>query len=160
MAKSSFLKRLTGVKDDINPKKAKTKKDKPTPKKKLKPKKKFKSKKISPKPVGEGQLGIDLYQTDNELILRATIAGVKSEDIDINISSESVTIRGKRQSKEEIKGSNFFYQECYWGSFSRSVLLPTEINADNSEAELKEGILTIKMPKLSKSQGKKLKIKI
>lgn len=159
MAKSSFLKKLTGAKSDVKSKKANVEKPKPAPKKKIRTKKKFKPKKANPAPVSEGQLGVDLYQTSDELILRATIAGVKPEDIDVDITSESVTIRGQRQTGETIKGSNYFYQECYWGSFSRSILLPVEVEADNSEAELKEGILTIRMPKLAKAQGKKLQIK-
>lgn len=152
MAKSSFLKKLTGSK-----KKKKKEKDKPAKKAKKLKKKVKKTKKVKPT---TGQLGIDLYQTEDDLILKATIAGIKPSDLDIEITNEMVTIRGQRQSSEGVRGDNYYYQECYWGSFSRSLVLPVEVNADKSSAALKDGILTIKMPKLSKSQGKKLEVKI
>ncbi|MDX1608147.1 MAG: Hsp20/alpha crystallin family protein [Candidatus Spechtbacterales bacterium] len=108
----------------------------------------------------EGRLTIDVYETDNEIVIKSTIAGVEPEDLDINITSDSVTIRGKRQKDEEISTENYFYQECYWGAFSRSVILPTEIDADKADATIKNGVLTIKLPKLSKTQQKKLKVKV
>ena len=108
----------------------------------------------------EGRLTIDVYETDNEIVIKSTIAGVEPEDLDINITSDSVTIRGKRQKDENISAENYFYQECYWGAFSRSVILPTEIDADKADATIKNGVLTVKLPKLSKTQQKKLKVKV
>ncbi|MDD4761791.1 MAG: Hsp20/alpha crystallin family protein [Candidatus Pacebacteria bacterium] len=108
----------------------------------------------------EGQLTIDVFQNPEEIIIQSTVAGVSPEDLNIDITSESVSIKGKRERKEKIKEDNFFYQECYWGKFSRSIILPEEINPDKSEAELKDGILTIKLPKLNRDKSKRVKIKL
>ncbi len=107
----------------------------------------------------EGQLAIDVYQTPNEIIIESTIAGVKEEDLDISITNESVTIRGKRQKETKIRDEDYFYQECYWGKFSRSIILPQEVDVDSAVASLKDGILTIRLPKFSKQKSKKLKVK-
>lgn len=108
---------------------------------------------------GEGQLTIDVYQTPEEVVVESTIAGVKPEDLDISITNEAVTIRGKREKTETIKDEDYFYQECYWGKFSRSIILPQEIDADKAVAALKNGILVIRLPKLNRQKSKKLKIK-
>ncbi len=108
---------------------------------------------------GEGQLTIDVYQNPDEIIVESTIAGVKPEDLDIAITNEAVVIKGKREKQEEIKDEDYFYQECYWGKFSRSIILPQEIDADKAIASLKNGILTIKLPKLNRQKTKKLKVK-
>ena len=108
---------------------------------------------------GEGQLTIDVYQNPDEIIVESTIAGVKPEDLDISITNEAVTIRGKREKQEAIKDEDYFYQECYWGKFSRSIILPQEIDSEKAVASLKNGILTIKLPKLNRQKTKKLKVK-
>ncbi len=108
---------------------------------------------------GEGQLTIDVYQNPDEIIVESTIAGVKPEDLDIAITNEAVTIRGKREKQETIKDEDYFYQECYWGKFSRSIILPQEIDSEKATASLKNGILTIKLPKLNRQKTKKLKVK-
>ena len=108
---------------------------------------------------GEGQLTIDVYQTPSEIVVESPIAGVNSDDLDISISSESVTIRGKREHEEKVKDDDYFYQECYWGKFSRSVTLPQEVDAENAEASIKNGVLTIRLPKLNRQKSKKLKVK-
>lgn len=109
--------------------------------------------------VEEGRLTIDVFETDDAIVIKSTIAGVNPEDLDINITSDSVSIRGERHQEEEISSDDYFYQECYWGAFSRSVILPTEVDSDKSEATIKNGVLTIRLPKLSKSQQKKLQVK-
>lgn len=108
---------------------------------------------------GEGQLTIDVYQNPDEIIVESTIAGVKPEDLDVSITNEAVTIRGKREKQETVKDEDYFYQECYWGKFSRSIILPQEIDADKAVASLKNGILTIRLPKLNRQKSKKLKVK-
>ncbi len=108
---------------------------------------------------GEGQLTIDVYQTPEEIVVESTIAGVKPEDLDISITSEAVTIRGKREKQETVQDEDYFYQECYWGRFSRSIILPQEIDSDKAVASIKNGILTIKLPKLNRQKTKKLKVK-
>ncbi len=110
-------------------------------------------------PETEGQLVIDVYQTPSDIIIKSTVAGVRSEDLDITITNDMVTIKGKREKEEEIKTENYFYQECYWGSFSRSIILPEDIDAEKAEAALKNGILTVKLPKLEKVKTKKLQVK-
>ena len=106
----------------------------------------------------EGQLTIDVYQTGDEMVIKSTIAGVSSADLDVNITNDMVSIKGKRSKEEDIDPENYYYQELYWGSFSRSVILPQEIDAENAKAALKDGVLTIRLPKLERSKSKKLKI--
>ncbi len=107
----------------------------------------------------EGQLTIDVYQTPAEIVIQSTIAGVSPENLDIAITNESVTVKGRRERPEEVKEEDYFYQECYWGRFSRSIILPQEIDADQSTATFKNGILTIRLPKVDKRMAKKLKVK-
>jgi len=106
----------------------------------------------------EGELSIDVYEDDNNnLIVKSTIAGVKSEDIDISVNNDMLTIRGKRQNEEEINENNFFFRECYWGNFSRTIILPYDVKSDKITAKLKNGVLTIILPK---AKIKKIDIKI
>ncbi len=110
-------------------------------------------------PESEGQLTIDVYQTPSDIIIKSTIAGVNPEDIDISISNDMVTIKGYRAKDEEIKSEDYYYQECYWGAFSRSVILPVDIEADKAEASMKNGVLTLRLPKIEKIKTRKIKIK-
>lgn len=107
----------------------------------------------------EGQLSIDVYQTPTKLIVKSTIAGVKAEDIDISINNDMLTIRGKREMTEKIKEENYLYKECYWGSFSRSIILPVEIDAENIEAALENGVLTVTLPKAKSAKQASIKVK-
>ena len=120
------------------------------------------SKKEEPENNGEnmpeGQLAIDVYETAAEIVIKSTIAGAKVEDLDVGIEDNVVNIRGSRHKEEKIKGENYLYQECYWGAFSRSIILPTEVDSEKAHASLKDGILTIKIPKLKKEREKKIKI--
>lgn len=106
----------------------------------------------------EGQLTIDVHQTPTHIIVESTIAGVKPENLDIDITAESVTIRGTREHEEEVNEADYIYQECFWGRFSRSIILPQEIDPDKAEANLKNGVLKIKLPKVNKEKSKKLKV--
>lgn len=109
-------------------------------------------------PQEEGQLAVDVFQTDNEIIIQSTIAGVQAGDLDITVQNDMVSIRGNR--KGEIEGSpqDYFYQECYWGPFARSIILPEEIKPDGVKAELKNGILTLRLPKMQKTKATKIKV--
>lgn len=107
----------------------------------------------------EGQLSIDVYQTPENLVVKSTIAGVKPGDIDISINNDMLTIRGRREMSEEISEQDYLYKECYWGSFSRSVILPTEVKADKIEAFLENGVLTIVLPKAKTSKQISIKVK-
>ena len=106
----------------------------------------------------EGQLTIDVYQTGEEMVIKSTIAGVTSDKLDITITNDMVTIKGDRQKDEDIHVDDYYYQELYWGPFSRSVILPAEIDTDAAKAALKDGVLTIRLPKIERARTKKLKI--
>jgi len=106
----------------------------------------------------EGQLSIDVYQTPNKLVVKSTIAGVKPENIDISINNDMLTIRGKRLSQEKIEEENYLIKECYWGGFSRSVILPVEVEAENVEAALDNGVLTIILPKAKNAKQVTIKV--
>lgn len=107
----------------------------------------------------EGQLTIDVYQTDDDVVIKSTIAGVKPEDLDVNINNDMVTIRGERKQDEEIDSENYYYQECYWGQFSRSVILPVEIITEKAEATMKNGILTLRLPKADVTKTRKIQVR-
>jgi HSP20 family protein len=107
----------------------------------------------------EGQLAIDAYQTEDAIVVKAPIAGVSPENMDISITDEMVTIRGERQDEHHLDKGSFFCQECYWGSFSRSYVLPIAVDADKAQASLKNGILTIIIPKLEKTKTRTIKVK-
>jgi len=107
----------------------------------------------------EGQLAIDVFQSGDEIVIKAPIAGVKPEDIDISINDDTVTVRGERKKEKETKQEDYYCQECYWGSFSRSVILPVSVAADKARAVFKDGILTISLPKATSIKVKKLKVR-
>jgi HSP20 family protein len=107
----------------------------------------------------EGQLNIDMYQTKDNVIIKSTIAGVRPEDIDITVANDMVTIKGARRKDESVPQDDYFYQECYWGNFSRSVIIPVDIESESIEADLKDGILTVIIPKAAKAKTKKVKVK-
>lgn len=107
----------------------------------------------------EGQLNIDMYQTKDNVIIKSTIAGVRPEDIDITVANDMVSIKGSRRKEENISQEDYFYQECYWGNFSRSVIVPVDIDSEHIEADLKDGILTVIVPKAAKAKTKKVKVK-
>ncbi len=107
----------------------------------------------------EGQLAVDVFQDKDNVYVKSTIAGVKPEDLDVTLSSNEVTISGERKQEEEVKEADYIYQECYWGVFSRSFALPVEIDVDKAEADIKDGILTLTLPKASRSKVKKVKIR-
>jgi len=107
----------------------------------------------------DGQLTIDVYQTDTEIVIKSTIAGVKPEDLDVSINNDMVTIKGERKNEEAVSAENYYYQECYWGHFSRSVVLPVDIISEKSEASLKNGILTIRLPKADTTKIKRIQVR-
>ena len=107
----------------------------------------------------EGQLSVDVYQTADQIILKAVVAGVKPDHLDVAITRDMVTIKGKREEQKEVTEENYFYKELYWGSFSRTILLPQEVEVDGAEANEKHGVLIIKLPKIDKDRETKLKVK-
>jgi len=108
----------------------------------------------------EGKLTVDVFETDSEIIVQSAIAGIKPEDFDISIENDVLEIRGTRNNPQENKQKkNYFFQECYWGPFSRQIILPKEVDNSRTQSSMKEGILTIIIPKLKKERKKKLKLK-
>lgn len=106
----------------------------------------------------EGQLTLDVYQTNEAIVIKSTIAGVKSKDLDVSITNDMVTIRGVRRNPDDVPEEQYFYQECYWGVFSRSVILPVEVKPEEARASVKDGILTIVLPKVDKDIAHKIQV--
>ena len=106
----------------------------------------------------DGQLGVDVYETSNAIIIKAMVAGVKKNDLEISISRESVTLRGERYDTNAPDDATYIYQELYWGSFARTVELPDEVDIDHAEATEKNGLLVITLPKGDKKRTTKLEI--
>lgn len=106
-----------------------------------------------------GQLTVDMFQTPTEIVIEAMLAGVKQEDLDITLTQDMVTIKGSRKQEKKVEEDNYYYSELYWGSFSRSIILPQEVDTDKADATLKNGLLIIKLPKKDKSKTQKLEIK-
>ncbi len=113
----------------------------------------------APQDDAEGQLTIDVYQTDDAIVIKSTIAGVKPEDLDVAINNDMVTIKGERKNEEAVPDGSYYYQECYWGPFSRSILLPVDVISDKAEASLKNGILSIRLPKADTTKIKRIQVR-
>ena len=136
---------------------------KPEPEKKIKlPKKEeppAKGEARSEERQTEGELAIDVFETDNDIVIQSTIGGTKPEDLDISVENDLVTIRGSRERSAEKEGKKYFYQECYWGSFMRQVILPEEVDGTRARATIKNGVLTLTMPKLHRKKKRKIMVK-
>lgn len=96
----------------------------------------------------EGQLTVDVFQTNEEVVIQSTVAGTTSENIDISLAKDTVTIKGRRQNTETVPFEAYDHRELHWGPFSRSIILPVEVDVDRARAVIKNGLLTIKLPKL------------
>ncbi|MEI6528547.1 MAG: Hsp20/alpha crystallin family protein [bacterium] len=107
----------------------------------------------------EGQLAVDMYQSPTEIVIKTMVAGVKPEDLDISITRDMVTIRGKRTETYEAAENDFFHKELYWGAFSRTIILPAEIEIEEAEASEKHGLLILRLPKIDKNRQSKLKVR-
>ncbi|MES2876060.1 MAG: Hsp20/alpha crystallin family protein [Patescibacteria group bacterium] len=105
-----------------------------------------------------GQLAVDVYETDEKLVVKARTAGVNKEDLDVSISDGILTISGTLSSGDDSDATNWHIQECYWGEFSRTVALPVAVREDEVEAMLKDGVLTISFGKVKQEQAKKIMI--
>jgi HSP20 family protein len=107
----------------------------------------------------EGQLTVDVFQNATEIVIKTIVAGLRPEDLDISISRDMVTIKGKREETREVGEEDYFHKELYWGSFTRTILLPEEIDVDAAEADEHHGLLTIRLPKIDKRRLTKLRVK-
>ena len=108
----------------------------------------------------EGQLTVDVYQTPSDIVVESAIAGVRAEDIDVNVTADSISIRGSRKREKTVRDEDYLYQECYWGKFARSIILPQEVDPENAEVMFKNGILTVHLPKINKRKTRKLKVRV
>ncbi|MDO8560858.1 MAG: Hsp20/alpha crystallin family protein [bacterium] len=107
----------------------------------------------------DGELTLDVLDEGTHFTVQAMVAGVHPEDIDISFNDDTFTIRGVRKQHHETHGKNYYAKELYWGKFSRSVVLPEEVDSEKVEANLKNGLLTVKIPKKSYGGTRKIKIK-
>lgn len=105
------------------------------------------------------QLTIDMYQTPDDIIINTIVAGVAPDELDISITREMVTITGRREHMEDVLDDDYFHRELYWGAFSRTILLPEEIDVELAEATEKHGVLTLRLPKIDKKKQTKLSVK-
>jgi len=107
----------------------------------------------------EAELSIDLYQTPTDIIIQTMVAGVKPDDLEVSVSRDVVTIRGKREESRVIDEDNFFTKELYWGKFSRTMSLPVEVEPEEVEAIEKHGLLTVKIKKVDKEKKSNIKVR-
>ena len=107
----------------------------------------------------EGELTVDIYNKGDAIVIQSTVAGVRPEHLDVAITDDMVTIRGRRERTDRVKEEHYYYKELFWGTFSRQVILPEEIQQEEAEANLQHGLLTIKLPKKRHGITQKLKIK-
>jgi len=107
----------------------------------------------------DSELSVDVYQTQDDVIVKAMIPGVKKEDLEINLTRDSVTLKGIRKEEKIVADDDYFHRELYWGSFSRTIQLPHEVDIEHAEAIETSGILTIKLPRVDKDRQMKIRIK-
>lgn len=108
----------------------------------------------------EGQLPVDVFETANEIVIRTFVAGVRPDELNVSISRDSVTLEGSREEREGADTGDYITRELFWGSFSRTIALPQEIDVDASIASAKDGLLTLTLPKMDRSRQTKLRVKI
>ncbi len=109
--------------------------------------------------IQDGELPVDMYQTGDAIVIRALVAGVSPDDLDIAITRDMVTIKGIREEIQEASDDDYYHRELFWGTFSRSLLLPEEVLIDEAEAQEKHGLLEIRLPKVDKGRSTRLKVK-
>lgn len=114
---------------------------------------------VSQQNSAEPELAVDLYQTSDEIVVKALVAGVVGQNLDITLTREMIAITGSRQEEKEVNEEDYFQRELYWGSFSRTIMLPEEVDVDMAEAVESHGILTIRLPKINKRRETKLKVR-
>lgn len=105
-----------------------------------------------------GQLAVDVYETKDKLVVKARTAGINKDDLDVSLSDNTLSVRGTLSAGHEEGAENYFLQECYWGEFSRSIVLPVPVQEDNIEAVLKDGVLTISFTKVQQDTVKKIQV--
>jgi len=106
----------------------------------------------------EGELAVDVYQTEKDVVIQSAIAGVRPEEIDVAVENDVVTIRGVRKNPETSEEKQYLHEECFWGPFSRQIFLPEEVDVKNVEAYMKDGVLTLRLPKMRREKTRKVQI--
>ncbi|MEK7604256.1 MAG: Hsp20/alpha crystallin family protein [Patescibacteria group bacterium] len=168
--KPSFFERLSGNSSAVQPQHDAFDDDLPTiatPRKDFIPRTAPRSATTTPQTVtlgseskgSEGQLPVDVHQTQSDIVIRAFVAGVRPDELSISISRDMVEISGSRMEREQIASTDYFTRELFWGSFSRTILLPQEVDVEASSASAKDGLLTIILPRLDKARQTKLRVK-
>ncbi len=113
-----------------------------------------------PSPEDEGELTVDIYDAGDAIVIQSTVAGVKPEDLEISIIDDTVTVKGRRSPPEGVHEASYYYKELFWGNFSRSIILPEEVEDGESDATLKYGLLTIRLPKKRRGNIQTIKVKM
>lgn len=108
----------------------------------------------------EGELAVDVYETPDELIVKAPIAGVAPHQLDIQINEHQLTIHGEREDVHQLDADNLYFQECYWGAFSRTIPLPIAVRAKEAKASIKHGLLTIRLPKEESAKRHRVQVEV
>lgn len=106
----------------------------------------------------EGKLMVDVFETDSKIIVQAPIAGIKAKDLEITIEKDMIEIKGQRENPQKDREKEYLFKECWWGSFSRKIVLPCQVENTKSKAELKKGILNIEVPKIKTEKKTTVKI--
>lgn len=107
----------------------------------------FEGQLVAKKEQEEGYLTVDVFKDGQGIVVQSTVAGADPNDIDVSITKDMVTIKGARSPEDKIKPSDYFHRELYWGNFSRSIILPFDIDPDGAKASIRNGVLTIRLPK-------------
>ena len=106
-----------------------------------------------------GQLAIDVLQSGDKVIVKAPIAGVRPDDIEVTVADDMISIKGERREEKKVSEDNYFSRECYWGAFERTFTLPVPVVAEKAVAALKDGVLTITIPKSTRSKSRVIKVR-
>jgi len=109
--------------------------------------------------AGREEIPLDMYQTANEVVVKASIPGFKPEDVDITITGDTLTIKGEHKEEKETKDRDYICKECRYGNFSRSITIPVAVKADKAEATFENGVLTLTLPKAEEVKPKQIKVK-
>lgn len=109
--------------------------------------------------LGEWELPVDMYQTGDDVVVKAAIPGLKPEEVDISISDDTLTIKGEHKEEQEVKEENYFYKERRYGTFTRSLLIPVKVKSDKAEAVFENGVLTLTLPKAEEVKPRQIKVK-
>ena len=107
----------------------------------------------------DGELVVDVFETDEHFVVLAAIAGIQIKDIDISLEKDMMVIKGNRNDPHTHSGKKYYAQECYWGPFSKKIVLPENINIDEADAQMDKGVLTVKIPKMDEGSTEKLGVK-